>query len=263
MTSRCRLLFILLFAMLLPGTLWAVECSVGRYTITANNDAIDAKLNGVTTVSAFVAHGNYTMSELVTAINAAISPLSAQFVASANVPDGRFFLAFSHPTSFGPEYFLLAKTGPNVGRGIWSTIGFAEADYFEFGVPFNGHTFGSNLPTKPFGNIDTPLTGATVSGTIQIWGWVLSPQPGIMDFSGTGVDLSIDMTATGLTPLYNLYRSDIPLVHPGYPNTLGAVFRFLWNSASVTDGPHSINVFAVDGLGRTALIGSKSVVVDN
>src|SRR4029079_4641703 len=46
--------------------------------------------------------------------------------------------------------------------------------------------------TKPFGTIDTPTQGEVVSGTINNFGWVLTPQPGSIATDGSTIVLYID-----------------------------------------------------------------------
>jgi glucose/arabinose dehydrogenase len=110
--------------------------------------------------------------------------------------------------------------------------------------------------TRPFGTIDTPEQGATVSGTINDFGWVLTPQPAAVPTDGSTITLYIDGVARG-TARYNLPRSDIQTLFPGYQNTDGAVGLFTIDTTTLPNGVHTIAWSATDSLGRTDGIGSR------
>src|SRR6266542_2140743 len=54
----------------------------------------------------------------------------------------------------------------------------------------------------PFGTIDTPGQGVTVSGTIVNFGWALTPQPRQIRIDGTTIDVLIDDVVVG-HPVYS------------------------------------------------------------
>ena len=58
---------------------------------------------------------------------------------------------------------------------------------------------------KPFGTIDTPGQGETVSGTIVNFGWALTPQPSIIPTNGSTIDVYVDGVYRG-HPVYNNNR---------------------------------------------------------
>jgi hypothetical protein len=117
----------------------------------------------------------------------------------------------------------------------------------------------SNLP---FGTIDTPAQGATVSGIMTNFGWVLAKQPYAIPLDGTSIGVFIDGTYRG-HPVYNNYRADIATLFPGYANSNGAVGYFQFDTRTLTEGLHSIAWVATDTGGNTTGLGSRYFTVNN
>ncbi len=101
--------------------------------------------------------------------------------------------------------------------------------------------------TVPFGTIDTPGQGETVSGTIINFGWALAPQPRQIPINGSTIDVYIDGVWRG-HPVYNNVRSDIATLFPGYYNTSsgrGAIGYFVIDTRTLEQRT------AHDSLGRS------------
>jgi hypothetical protein len=64
-------------------------------------------------------------------------------------------------------------------------------------------------------------------------------------------------------PLYNLYRSDIATLFPGYANSGGAVGLFVLDTTTLANGLHTIAWSVTDNLGRADGIGSRFFWVQN
>jgi hypothetical protein len=111
--------------------------------------------------------------------------------------------------------------------------------------------------TKPFGAIDTPGQGATISGASYVnFGWALTPQPGRIPIDGSTIWVFLDGFPQG-NVTYNNPRSDIDTLFPGYSNVGGAVgYRYL-DTTQLTNGMHSIAWSVTDNLGRTDGVGSR------
>ena len=77
----------------------------------------------------------------------------------------------------------------------------------------------------PFGTIDTPGQGETVSGTIANFGWALTPAHTSIPTDGSTIDVYVDNIFMG-HPTYGLYRDDIATLFPGLANSNGAVGHF-------------------------------------
>lgn len=115
----------------------------------------------------------------------------------------------------------------------------------------------------PFGTIDTPGQGDTVSGTNYInFGWVVTPQPNIVPIDGSTITVRIDGVAVG-HPTYNQLRSDIATLFPGLRNSNGAVGYFPINTTLLTNGIHNIDWVLTDSAGHSAGIGSRNFFVQN
>src|SRR4029453_13443594 len=94
----------------------------------------------------------------------------------------------------GWGYMLLTNFLPNQGNGTFTLV--AQATDVE------GHTttLGSKTiscanttATAPFGTIDTPAQGGTVSGTAYVnFGWALTPQPKTIRTDGASIEVYID-----------------------------------------------------------------------
>ena len=111
--------------------------------------------------------------------------------------------------------------------------------------------------TKPFGTIDTPTQGGTASGSaFANFGWVLTPQPGAIPTNGSTITVFVDGTPLG-SPTYNLFRSDIASLFPGYANTNGAVGYYPLNTAGFANGVHTLAWTATDNLGHADGIGKR------
>jgi hypothetical protein len=117
--------------------------------------------------------------------------------------------------------------------------------------------------TKPFGTIDTPGQGATASGSAYaVFGWALTPQPGVIPMNGSTIWVFVDGVPKG-HPVYNLYRSDIATLFPGYANSNGAVGYFVLDTTVLANGIHSIAWSVTDDHGRAQGLGSRYFWVQN
>jgi len=118
-------------------------------------------------------------------------------------------------------------------------------------------TVNNATATKPFGTIDTPTQGGTISGNDYVnFGWALTPQPGIIPINGSTITVVIDGVPVG-NPTYNQFRSDIATQFPGYANSLGAVGFFHINTTTLANGVHTISWNVFDNLGRGEGLGSR------
>ena len=111
--------------------------------------------------------------------------------------------------------------------------------------------------TKPFGTIDTPGQGATVSGSAFVnFGWALTQNPYIIPTDGSTITVTVDGVTLG-HPVYNNFRQDIASSFPGLANTNGAVGYFYLDTTTLTNGVHTIGWLVYDNAGRGDGIGSR------
>ena len=105
--------------------------------------------------------------------------------------------------------------------------------------------------TLPFGTIDTPGQGVTMSGTVVNFGWALTPQPAAIATDGSTIWVYVDGVPFG-HPVYNNYRSDIATLFPGYANSNGAIGYYILDTTTLANGIHTIAWSVTDNLGRVS-----------
>ncbi|MGE5344087.1 MAG: fibronectin type III domain-containing protein [Candidatus Omnitrophota bacterium] len=164
----------------------------------------------------------------------------------------------------GWGYMLLTNFLPGQGNGTFVLHAVA---YDTFG---NQTTLGtktiscdnSNAAT-PFGAIDTPAQGGTVSGGEYVnFGWALTPQPNIIPVNGTTINVWIDGKSVG-HPVYNQYREDVAALFPGLNNSNGAGGYFYMDTRGYANGIHTLAWTATDDAGNEGGIGSRYFMIQN
>jgi len=179
----------------------------------------------------------------------------------------------------------------------------AEGQTTVLGPPASGGhpiriTLANDRMDRPFGNIDTPAQGGTVSGGIPVFGWVLTPDRGdaaTIPINGSTITVFIDGQPVGKA-VYNQCRGTVGnpvptlaycnddvssvfghgapqatftprLANPGMYRNLdagrGPIGSFLLDTTTLADGMHSIAWSVTDSLGRTEGIGSRNFNVMN
>jgi hypothetical protein len=116
---------------------------------------------------------------------------------------------------------------------------------------------------KPFGTIDTPGQGGTVSGNAYInFGWALTQNPNIIPLDGSTITVVVDGQFVG-HPTYNNFRSDIASLFPGYMNSQGAVGFYYLDTTKLAVGVHTISWNVFDNVGHGEGLGSRYFNVFN
>jgi hypothetical protein len=172
----------------------------------------------------------------------------------------------SYPFNYkaGWGYMLLTNFLPNQGNGsftLYAIAADAEGNQVTLGTKTiicdNAHA------VKPFGAIDTPVQGGTASGSnYRNQGWVLTPLPNAIPTDGSTINVYINGVYLG-HPTYNIYRSDIAELFPGYANSSGALAYFDFDTTSYSNGVHTIYWTASDNAGNTDGIGSRYFTIQN
>src|SRR6185295_914857 len=96
-------------------------------------------------------------------------------------------LPFAYKAGWG--YMLLTNFLPNGGNGSYTIHAFAE-DFDGHTVLIGSRTFTCNnaAAIKPFGAIDTPDQGETISGSNYVnFGWALTPMPNSIRSDGSTI----------------------------------------------------------------------------
>jgi len=95
---------------------------------------------------------------------------------------------------------------PGGGNGTYRLVVYADdVDGHRTLLGARTITCSNARATMPFGSIDTPGQGDTVSGTVVNFGWALTPKPAMIPFDGSTIDVLIDGINVG-HPTYGLAR---------------------------------------------------------
>jgi hypothetical protein len=158
----------------------------------------------------------------------------------------------------GWGYLMLTRGSPWDGQGPFTVYAFA------FDKEGKSTTLGTKTiaidnatATKPFGAIDTPPQGATISGGAYVnFGWALTPQPKLVPQGSTGVQVAIDGVFIG-SPACFSPRVDITAGFPGFANTPEAVRCLIFDTTQYANGLHNIGWLVTDDAGAQDGVGSR------
>ena len=257
--------------------------SPGSHTITAvvtNSDPVPASSTASTTVTVGSSPSLFidsptpgaTLSGVVNVTGWAVdnsSPFSNGIGSVLILVDGATLGAanygISRPEACNP--FPGRPNCPNVGfsyqlnTGIFGvgshTLSAVAVDTNKNILP-GSWTVNFVIGPAPSVNIDTPVAGANVSGTISVTGWALDSTAGI-GTAITAVQVYVDGARVGTAT--TIPRADVCDVYPGRPGCPNVGFSFSLNTASLSSGTHMITVTATDS-DFTPDTGSASVTVN-
>ncbi|MGE5340884.1 MAG: BACON domain-containing protein [Candidatus Omnitrophota bacterium] len=164
----------------------------------------------------------------------------------------------------GWGYMLLTHFLPGGGNGTFRVHAIAQ-DGSGNSVTLGIKTIvcDNDHAVKPFGTLDTPMQGETISGNeYVVFGWALTPQPSTIPTDGSTISVFVDGVNIG-HPVYDQYREDIASLFPGYNNTNGAVGYFYLDTTAYADGLHTISWVVEDDAGHQDGIGSRYFIIRN
>ncbi len=189
---------------------------------------------------------------------------SALFIEGARPDIAELYSEFPDCKKAGWGYMLLTNFLPNKGNGVFTFHAIAT-DFAGNKVTLGQKniTCDNALSVKPFGNIDTPAQGGTISGSAYAnFGWVLTPLPNMIPVDGSTITVWIDGVPVG-RPDYNMYRKDIEAYFPGLSNSKGAVGCFILDTTKYRNGIHTISWTVKDNAGNESGIGSRYFWIQN
>jgi hypothetical protein len=189
----------------------------------------------------------------------------ATFVPGARTDVDSTYSAYPYSWRAGWGYMLLTNFFPPAGGNGTYTLHAYAVDGLSQSTLLGSKTISLDNAhaTKPFGTLDTPGQGQTVSGAgYVVFGWALTPPPGVIPTDGSTLWLAIDGQYIG-HPTYNQYRSDIAGAFPGYANSNGAVGYSVIDTTTLANGMHTIGWLVTDDLGRAEGLGSRFFWVQN
>lgn len=164
----------------------------------------------------------------------------------------------------GWGYMLLTNTLPNRGNGKFTFHAIVvDEEWHTTSLGSKRITCDNANAVKPFGSIDTPAQGGTISGKDYVnFGWALTPPPNIIPFSGLSIIVWVDGQPVGY-PVYNIYRKDIANLFPEYNNSQGALGYFYLDTTQYENGVHTISWSVMDYAGNRDGIGSRYFTIQN
>ena len=174
------------------------------------------------------------------------------------------FATFPRNSQAGWGLMVLTNMLPGQGNGSYTF--FMWAQDVEGQVTLLGTrtiTCDNAHATLPFGTIDTPGQGETVSGSAYVnFGWALTQNPKYIPTDFPSLEVYIDGSPIG-PPAYGYYRSDIATFFPGYANSNGAVGYKILDTTGLSNGLHTIVWTATDSAGFVEGLGSRYFTVSN
>jgi len=186
------------------------------------------------------------------------------FVEGARPDVAHAFPAYPNSQKAGWAYSLVTNFLPDGGNSAY-TIQVIATDNEGTQTTLGMKTIhcDNNNAVKPFGDFDTPTPGGIASGSaFRNSGWALTPQPNTIPTDGSTIRFFIDGVYKG-NATYNIYRSDIAALLPGYTNSSGAGAYFDFDTTAYPDGVHTIFWTATDNGGNSEGIGSQYFTIQN
>jgi hypothetical protein len=186
---------------------------------------------------------------------------TATFVDGARPDVAAAFAEAPQNTRAGWGYMMLTRGLVWDGKGPFNLYAYATDIEGNFGLLGSKTvTVDNATATRPFGAIDTPAPGATVSGFYGVTGWVLTPNAGAT-IPASGVRVAID--GVFLTDVPSMSdRSDITNGFPGF-NTTGAGRGVVVDTTKYADGLHTIGFLVTDSTGQADGVGGRFFTIDN
>ena len=164
----------------------------------------------------------------------------------------------------GWGYMLLTNVLPGGGNGTFTLS--AYVDDLEGNRALLGRrtvTVDNATAVRPFGTIDAPAQGETVSGTLASRGWVLTPQTKTIPLDGSTIKVYIDGVLLSPVSSYNNPRPDVKAFFPDLANSDGPEARLSIDTTLLADGVHTIAWGVIDDAGVAEGIGSRYFTVQN
>ena len=214
------------------------------------------------------------------------------YIADAGFIEGsRPDVQASHPSlpnasRAGWGYLLLTNMLPHLPSNR-STGGQGDLTLYAVAADADGHATllgrrtiqaDNDNASSPFGAIDSPAQGETVSGTIAVFGWALTPGAAMIPVDGSTITLHVDGRPVARVA-YNLCRGttgspapigrcndDIATLFPAYMNITqagGAIIYTTLDTTRLGNGLHTVELSVTDDQGRSAGLGSRFIRVQN
>lgn len=188
----------------------------------------------------------------------------AVFIEGARPDLQQAYPAYPMNYKAGWGYMLLTNCLPKGGNGTFKLYAAAtDSSGHEVTLGIKTITGDNGGAVKPFGALDAPAPGSTVSGnSYRVQGWALTPMPNNIAMDGSTIDVYVDGKKLG-NPVYNIYRPDIAALFPGYANSNGAGAYYHIDTTKYSNGLHTVAWIVTDNAGNTDGIGSRYFYIRN
>ena len=164
----------------------------------------------------------------------------------------------------GWGYMLLSNVLPGAGNGTFTFSAYVDdVDGHRVLLGRRTVTIDNAAAIRPFGTIDEPTQGQTVSGTILNRGWALTTAGKTIPFDGSTVKVYIDGLLLSPVSAYNRPRPDVKAFFPGLANSDGPEAILSIDTTLLADGVHTIAWGVTDDAGVAEGIGSRYITVQN
>ena len=190
---------------------------------------------------------------------------TAVFVDGSRPDVASFFNTTPRATRAGWGYLMLTNFLPNEGNGTFRIHAYADdVDGHSTLIGSATITCTNATAVRPFGAIDTPRQGETVSGLTTNFGWVLARTPALAYPPHGTVSVLIDGVAVG-SPGGWAARPDLVALFPAatYPGVANALGVAGIDTTTLSNGLHTIAWIVRADNGRTDGIGSRFFTVSN
>jgi hypothetical protein len=185
----------------------------------------------------------------------------ATFVEGARPDIAASYVTYPNASSAGWGYMLLTRGVIWDGKGPFKLYAVAfDSDGSQTTLGSKTITIDNATATKPFGSIDAPGPGATISGNYPNTGWVLVPGTGVT-IPASGVQVYVDTTLMPGTPSTSA-RADISAGFPGFDTSQAGRGLFI-DTTMFPNGLHTISWVVTASNGQADGIGSRYIKIQN
>lgn len=261
----------------------AIQVTLNSFTTsssTAASGSFDTPADGATGLTGSIAVTGWAVDDIeVARVRILRDPVAGEpagslvFIGNATQVEGArpdvqaTFPTAPHSSRLGWGYLLLTNFLPGLGDGTYRLHAVADdVDGHSTSLGTKTISAANSTAITPFGAIDTPDQGGTVSGNVTNFGWVLSRGPRRADPPGGGtVQVVIDGVITGTVPGSWASREDLTNLFPAaqYPGIGTALGVAGFDSTTLTNGVHTLAWLVTDNQGNASGIGSRYFTVSN
>jgi beta-lactamase superfamily II metal-dependent hydrolase len=194
-------------------------------------------------------------------VNGRVFVGTATFVTGARPDLAGLYANYPNASSGGWGYLMLTRGVVWDGQGAFNLYAIAtDTQGNTASLGSKRITIDNAIATKPFGNIDTPGQGQTVTGTFVNFGWVL-PLTG-RTVPAASVKVAIDGVFLPQSSECLTNRADIDAGFASF-DTSQAIRCFTIDSTRYSNGVHTIGWLVTDSTGQTDGIGSRFFTIAN